>query len=97
MGFIFSFVESWSSQDSFWLGLFGSLSFYTLRFWSYPMKDWFYACGMGRCDTAFSDHPFVGLKGELFSFPILVRFHKIKFSIWMYFQSIYSVLRKKWR
>ncbi len=36
-----------------------------------------------------SGHPFVGLKGELFPFPILVRFHEVKFSIWIYFQGIY--------
>src|SRR6266498_2398867 len=92
MGLIFIFIKSWSSQDSFWLGLLGCFSFGWLGLRFDPAKDWFNACGVGRRSAALSGHPFISFEGELFPFPILLGLHKIKFSVWMYFQSIYIAI-----
>ncbi len=63
--------------------------FKILGFWFDSIKNQFYAYGMGRCDATLSDHSFIGLKGEFFSFSILVRFHEVKFGVRIYFQSVY--------
>src|SRR6266542_5393761 len=87
----FFFFNDTATTEIYTLSLHDALPIW-LRLWFNPMEDWFYTCGVGRCGATFSGHPFVGLKGELFPFPIFIWFHEVEFSVRIYLQSIYIAI-----